>query len=101
LLITAGLVRGRTLTAWKTIQDDLRKIGADVKDEPVVEDRNWITSRKPEDLGPFSDALLAALERERASEPEAEEPAPFPRAAGPRPTKGESGLRASGRRGPE
>jgi deglycase len=61
LLITAGLVKGRTLTAWKTIQEDLRQIGASVKDEPVVRDGNWITSRKPDDLQHFSDALVQAL----------------------------------------
>jgi protease I len=61
LLITAGLVRGRTLTAWKTIQEDLRQIGATVKDEPVVTDGNWITSRQPSDLEAFSQAILAAL----------------------------------------
>jgi protease I len=61
LLITAGLVKGRTLTAWSTIQEDLRQIGAKVKDEPVVKDGNWITSRKPEDLQQFSDALILAL----------------------------------------
>ena len=61
LLISAGLVKGRTLTAWKTIQDDLRLMGANVKDEEVVEDRNWITSRKPEDLNAFSAAALRAI----------------------------------------
>jgi protease I len=61
LLISAGLVKGRTLTAWKTIQEDLRQIGANVKDEPVVWDRNWITSRQPDDLDAFSDALLETL----------------------------------------
>jgi len=61
LLITAGLVKGRTLTAWQTIQEDLRQIGANVKDEPVVRDGNWITSRKPDDLQRFGDALLQAL----------------------------------------
>lgn len=73
LLITAGLVKGRTLTAWKTIQEDLRQIGANVKDEPVVIDGNWITSRQPEDLEAFSDALLRALgqEPQRRSEAEA------------------------------
>jgi protease I len=62
LLITAELVRGRTLTAWKTIQGDLRQIGATVLDEPVVTDGNWITSRQPSDLEAFSDALLGSLE---------------------------------------
>jgi protease I len=61
LLITAGLAKGRTLTAWKTIQEDLRQIGASVRDEPVVRDGNWITSRKPDDLQQFSDALIQAL----------------------------------------
>ena len=61
LLITAGLVKGRTLTAWSTIQEDLRQIGAKVKDQPVVKDGNWITSRKPDDLQAFSDAVILAL----------------------------------------
>lgn len=65
LLITAGLVRGRRLTAWRTIQDDLRKIGAEVPDEPLVTDRNWITSRKPDDLEVFSEGILRALHVER------------------------------------
>jgi protease I len=65
LLITAGLVRGRTLTAWKTIQDDLRQVGANVVDRPVVIDRNWITSRQPDDLEAFSGAVLEALQGER------------------------------------
>jgi len=62
LLITARLVKGRTLTAWVTIQDDLDQIGANVKDQPVVKDRNWITSRKPEDLQQFSAAIIDSLE---------------------------------------
>jgi protease I len=66
LLIAAHLVKGRTLTAWKTIQDDLEQIGATVKDEPVVVDRNWITSRKPDDLKQFSDAIVEHLESEGA-----------------------------------
>ncbi|HVR63193.1 MAG TPA: type 1 glutamine amidotransferase domain-containing protein [Polyangia bacterium] len=65
LLITAGLVRGRVLTAWPTVQDDLRQIGARVVDEPVVIDGNWITSRKPEDLEAFSSAFIAALDEWR------------------------------------
>ena len=61
ILMTAGLVKGRTLTAWSTIQEDLKQVGAKVKDEPVVEDDNWITSRKPEDLQQFSDAIVRRL----------------------------------------
>lgn len=61
LLAAAHLVQGRTLTAWQTIQDDLQQMGATVKDEAVVEDRNWITSRKPDDLPQFTKAMLGAL----------------------------------------
>jgi protease I len=62
LLMAAHLTKGRTLTAWITIQDDLRQMGANVKDEPVVKDRNWITSRKPDDLQQFSEAIVEQLE---------------------------------------
>ena len=61
LLEAAHLVKGRTLTAWPTVQDDLRQMGAIVKDEPLVVDRNWITSRKPSDLHLFSDAIVQRL----------------------------------------
>ena len=77
LLIAAHLVKGRTLTAWQTVQDDLQQMGATVKDEPVVKDRNWITSRKPDDLEAFSAAIVEELEggsdarKARASEPAA------------------------------
>lgn len=62
LLAAAHLVKGRTLTAWQTVQDDMRQMGATVKDEEVVVDRNWITSRKPEDLKAFSEAIVEKLE---------------------------------------
>jgi protease I len=101
LLITAGLVRGRTLTAWKTIQEDLRQIGADVKDEPVVIDDNWITSRQPADLETFSLAILSALDAEEARgeqrEEHHEEPDKKPR--GPRDKGGDRpAMSASSRR---
>ena len=54
LLLTAELQVGRTLTAWKTIQGDLRQAGANVVDREVVVDDNWITSRKPDDLYAFT-----------------------------------------------
>ena len=73
LLLTAGLVKGRTLTAWKTIQSDLWQAGAHVQDEPVVVDDNWITSRQPDDLAAFSAKLLEAL-----AAPEARSSSPPP-----------------------
>jgi protease I len=61
LLLTAELQRGRRMTAWKTIQRDLRQAGAHVEDRPVVVDHNWITSRKPEDLEEFAAKLIEEL----------------------------------------
>ncbi|HWE24352.1 MAG TPA: type 1 glutamine amidotransferase domain-containing protein [Myxococcales bacterium] len=68
LLLSARLVRGRTLTAWSTVQGDLEQAGANVKDQQVVIDQNWITSRKPDDLQAFSDAFVQELRKaERAA----------------------------------
>jgi len=61
LLITAELVRGRKMTAWKTVQVDLKNAGANVVDEEVVVDRNLVTSRKPEDLDAFIRESMAQL----------------------------------------
>jgi protease I len=82
ILITADLVDGRRLTAWDTVQIDLEYAGADVVDEPVVVDGNWITSRKPADLDAFTSTLLKALDDEESdaalddTEEEDEAPAP-------------------------
>jgi deglycase len=63
LLLTAGLVHeGRTLTAWRTVQGDLRYTGATVKDEPLVVDGTWVTSREPGDLPQFCRAMVQILE---------------------------------------
>jgi protease I len=62
LLITAGVVKGRRMTAWKTIQDDLRYAGADVVDQEVVVDRSLVTSRQPSDLDAFSREAITKLD---------------------------------------
>ena len=61
LLLTAELQRGRTLTAWPTVQGDLRQAGAHVIDRDVVVDDNWITSRKPDDLEAFTSKFVEEL----------------------------------------
>jgi len=61
LLISAGIVRGRRLTSWPSITIDLRNAGAHWVNEPVVIDRNIITSRKPADLPVFNKAIKEAL----------------------------------------
>ena len=58
LLVSAGLVRGRTLTSYHTIQDDIRNAGGHWVDREVVEDGNWVTSRQPDDLPAFNEAML-------------------------------------------
>lgn len=75
LLIEADVARGRRMTSWPSVRTDLRNAGAEVVDEVVVEDGHLITSRKPDDLDAFTDALLRRLEQrgeERASAPPAE-----------------------------
>jgi protease I len=60
-LIEAGVVRGRTMTSWPSVQTDLRNAGATWVDETVVTDGNLITSRKPDDLPAFNKTLLEAV----------------------------------------
>jgi protease I len=61
LLASAGLARGKKLTSYYTIQDDMRNAGADWVDQEVVVDGNLITSRNPDDLPAFNKALVDAL----------------------------------------
>ena len=61
LLISAGVVRGRTLTCWPSIAIDVKNAGGRYVDRPVVDDRNVITARKSDDLPSFTAALLKAL----------------------------------------
>ena len=62
LLVEADLLRGRKATSWKSIRTDLRNAGAEVVDEEVVTDENIITSRKPDDVPAFTDAVIEAIE---------------------------------------
>lgn len=57
-LISANLVQGRTLTSYYTIQDDVRNAGGNWVDQEVVIDQNWVTSRQPDDIPAFNQALL-------------------------------------------
>lgn len=58
LLVSAGLVRGRTMTSYHTIQDDLRNAGANWVDKEMVRDRNWVSSRQPTDIPAFNQAMI-------------------------------------------
>ena len=61
LLIEADAVRGRHLTSWPSVRKDLENAGATWSDQEVVVDGNLTTSRKPDDLEAFSNAVLRAL----------------------------------------
>jgi protease I len=61
LLASAHLARGKRLTSFHTIKDDMENAGANWVDEECVQDGNLITSRKPDDLPAFCKALVGAL----------------------------------------
>lgn len=61
LLISSGVIEGRTLTSWPSLQDDLRNAGARWVDEEVVVDGMLISSRKPDDIPAFSRAFIDVL----------------------------------------
>ena len=58
VLVEAGVVRGRTLTSWPTLQTDIRNAGGDWVDQKVVVDRGLVTSRKPDDIPAFNEKMI-------------------------------------------
>jgi protease I len=68
VLAEAGVVRGRRMTSWPSLQTDLRNAGATWVDEEVVVDGNLITSRKPDDLDAFSAAIVEEFAAQSADE---------------------------------
>ena len=58
LLISAGLVQGRHMTSYWTIQDDMKNAGANWVDEAAVRDRNWVSSRQPTDIPQFNQKVI-------------------------------------------
>lgn len=61
LLVSAGLAKGRTLTSWPTLQDDIRNAGGNWVNEQVVVDGNWISSRRPGDIPAFNEKIVEQL----------------------------------------
>jgi protease I len=62
LLVEADLLRGRKATSWPSIRTDLRNAGANVVDEAAVTDANIVTSRNPDDVEAFTNALIDLIE---------------------------------------
>jgi protease I len=66
VLASAGVVKGRSVTCFSSIKQDIVNAGADYLDQPVVRDRNLITSRFPADLPVFCREIIAALARPKS-----------------------------------
>jgi protease I len=67
VLVSAGIVKGRSMTCFSSIKQDVINAGATYVDEPVVRDRNLITSRFPADLPFFCREIIAALARTKTA----------------------------------
>lgn len=67
LLVSAGLVRGRKLTSWPSLEPDIRNAGGEWTDQEVVRDGNWVSSRKPADIPAFNRALVELMASRRSS----------------------------------
>lgn len=68
LLVSAELVKGRKLTSYYTIQDDIRNAGGEWVDQEVVQDSNWVTSRSPKDLPAFNPAMIQLFASSKAGQ---------------------------------
>lgn len=71
LLVSAGLLQGRKMTSYKTIQDDIKNAGATWTDEPVVRDKNWVSSRQPSDIPTFNREMIELFAESRAKKDKA------------------------------
>lgn len=67
LLVSAGLMKGRTITSYHTIQDDIRNAGAKWVDQEVMRDRNWVSSRQPSDIPAFNRAMMQLFSERKAA----------------------------------
>jgi protease I len=64
-LVEADVLRGRRITSWPSLQTDIRNAGGEWVDEPSVTDQNLTTSRKPDDIPKFNEAMLHLFEESR------------------------------------
>jgi protease I len=69
VLISAGVIAGRTLTCWPSIAIDVKNAGGRYVDRPVVEDGGVITARKADDAAAFVDAVVQAIARVSVASP--------------------------------
>ena len=64
-LVEVDAVRARRMTSWPSLQTDIRNAGGNWVDEPSVTDQNITTSRKPDDIPKFNEAMLHLFEESR------------------------------------
>ena len=65
LLASAGIAKGRRLTSYHTIQDDMRNAGAQWEDRDCIRDRNLVTSRQPSDLPVFNREMISMFKESK------------------------------------
>ena len=65
VLVESGVVRGKRLTSWPTLEMDIRNAGGEWADEEVVVDGNLVTSRKPDDIPAFNREMLRIFSGEQ------------------------------------
>ena len=61
MLVEAGVVKGRTLTSWPSLQTDIRNAGGKWVDQEVTVDQGLVTSRKPADLPAFNRRMIEEI----------------------------------------
>ena len=61
MLVEAGVLRGRKLTSWPSLQTDIRNAGGEWVDEQVIADQGLVTSRKPDDIPAFNKKMVEEI----------------------------------------
>jgi len=69
MLVEAGVVHGRTLTSWPSLQTDIRNAGGTWVDQDVVYDNGIVTSRKPDDIPAFNQRMLDVFAQGQVARP--------------------------------
>jgi protease I len=62
LLVSAGLMRDRKITSWPSIRYDIQNAGGSWEDREVLRDKNWVSSRKPDDIPAFNREMISLFE---------------------------------------
>ena len=95
LLIDADVVVGRRLTSWPTLEKDLENAGADWVDDEVVVDGRLVTSRKPDDIPAFNEAMIRLFRGKGEDAEPSKGDSVSPSAAEPKPVAGNPSVPAA------